>query len=82
MSKVAVITIGFFKYALPPKVDAAKLLAALSQAELVKSTYEEDHGEVFFPAEKDDHHSRLELSYVDAKKFVKSDPRNGPLRLK
>jgi hypothetical protein len=83
MSKIAVLTIGFHHYALPPKVDAAKLLAALSQAELVDSTHEDD-GEVFFPSEKDTHGygARMELRYVDSKRFLKSNPKNGPLRLK
>lgn len=88
MPRIAIIKIGWAEFALPPKVDAAKLLAALTQAEHVKSRgYGRD--EVFFPAPADRHDcASMELRYVDARQMRPSDPGDpdddttGPLRLK
>jgi len=84
MPKIAILTIGFTKFALPPKVDAAKLLAALSQGEQVKHTYHHDK-EVYFPANHDRYERELSLAYVDARQLLPRDPsedEGGPLRLK
>lgn len=84
MPKIAIITIGWVKFALPPKVDAAKLLAALSQAEPVKSSgYGKD--EVWFPAPVTEHDlTDLNLAYIDSRQMRPSAPKDddeGPLRL-
>ncbi len=86
MSKIAIIKIGWEEFALPPKVDAAKILQALSQAEHVKSRgYGKD--EVWFPVTANDSsRATMTLQYVDSRKMRPRDPgdkedESGPLCL-
>lgn len=86
MPKIAIIKIGWEEFALPAKVDAAKILQALSQAEHVKSRgYGKD--EVWFPAPADrDSRATMTLQYVDSRKMRQRDPgdkedESGPLCL-
>ncbi len=89
MPKIAILTIGFTRFAVPPKVDAAKLLSALSQCEQVKHAY---HGnkEVDFPASDstraDLYEREMHLAYVDSRQLLPRNPapsedEGGPLRL-
>lgn len=85
MAKIAILKVGGSEFALPPKIDAGKILAALSQAEHVNSRgYGEK--EIFFPAGEFGHYSgRIELRYVDARQIRPCAPKNdedGPLTLK
>ncbi|WP_221029938.1 hypothetical protein [Actomonas aquatica] len=76
MSKIAIITIGWSKFALPPKVDAAKILQALSSAEAVSSV---GYGRnvVWFPTPEDElSRGALTLEYVDSRKMRPSKPRD------
>lgn len=86
MPKIAIIKIGWVEFALPAKVDAPKLVHALSQAEHVKSRgYGKN--EVWFPAPEGDHdRAEVTLTYVDSRQMRPRDPGDpdettGPLRL-
>lgn len=85
MPKLAILTIGFTKFAVPPKVDAARLLAALSQCEQVKQAWRNDK-EVYFPANQDRYERELSVAYIDTRQLLPRDPNpaedeGGPLRL-
>ena len=84
MPKVAILTIGLTEFALPPKVDAAKLLAALSAAEPVERRFRAG-ADVYFPCGLGIGYAReLKLTYVDSRQLLPRDPgekSGGPLRL-
>lgn len=73
MTKIPILTIGYFRFALPAKSNIAVILQSLSASEAVDYTYEGTE-KVYFP-ETGRHRSEIAIEYIDAKQLRAEAPR-------
>lgn len=73
MAKIAILTVGYSKFALPAKANVGAILAVLSQAEPVEYDYIGDQ-KLYFP-ETSRHRGEISVDYIDEKQLRAEKPR-------